>query len=67
MEKGEVVDEHGTPLSIRTLAWAGAVVSPPIPAFYVGGEELARFLDAYSQRLLDHLGLGPAGPGLRWG
>ena len=62
-----------TPLSVvhlenlRTLAWAGAVVAPPIPAFYVGGEELTRFLDAYSQRLLDHLGLGPEGPGLRWG
>lgn len=62
-----------TPLSVvhlenlRALAWAGAIVSPPIPAFYVGGEELSRFLDAYSQRLLDHLGLGPAGPGLRWG
>jgi 4-hydroxy-3-polyprenylbenzoate decarboxylase len=62
-----------TPLSVihlenlRTMAWAGAVVAPPIPAFYVGGEELSRFLDAYSQRLLDHLGLGPEGPGLRGG
>ena len=62
-----------TPLSalhlenLRALAWAGATVAPPIPAFYVGGEEMPRFLDAYSQRLLDHLGLGPAGPGLRWG
>ena len=61
-----------TPLSalhlenLRALAWAGATVAPPIPAFYVGGEEMPRFLDAYSQRLLDHLGLGPAGPGLRW-
>jgi 4-hydroxy-3-polyprenylbenzoate decarboxylase len=61
-----------TPLSLvhlenlRTLAYAGAVVAPPIPAFYVGGETLARFLEAYAQRLLDLLGLGPEGPGWRW-
>lgn len=63
-----------TPLSLvhlenlRRLAYAGAVILPPIPAFYVGGEELSRFLDHYALRLLDHLGLGPPGPpGLRWG
>jgi len=62
-----------TPLSplhlenLAALAWAGAVIAPPVPAFYIGGEDLARFLDAYAQRLLDHLGLGPEGPGLRWG
>jgi 4-hydroxy-3-polyprenylbenzoate decarboxylase len=61
-----------TPLAIvhlenlRALTYAGAVVVPPIPAFYVGGEEMARFLDAYCQRLLDLLGLGPEGPGMRW-
>lgn len=52
--------------NLATLAWAGATVVPPIPAFYIGGEEMSRFLDAYAQRLLDHLGLGLAGPGLRW-
>jgi len=52
--------------NLRTLTYAGALVAPPIPAFYVGGEELERFVDAYCQRLLDHLGLGPEGPGLRW-
>lgn len=68
-----------TPLSIlhlenlRRLAYAGATVVPPIPAFYVArpgaaedgdavadretGETLERFLDAYALRLLDHLGL----------
>jgi len=67
-----------TPLSIvhlenlRRLAYAGAVVLPPIPAFYVerpataaapsGGdaapaETLERFLDAYALRVVDHLGL----------
>ena len=52
--------------NLRTLSYAGAVVVPPIPAFYVGGDEMAAFLDAYCQRLLDLLGLGPEGPGLRW-
>jgi flavin prenyltransferase len=61
-----------TPLSLvhlenlRTLTYAGAIVVPPIPAFYVGGEKLERFVDAYCQRLIDLLGLGPDGPGLRW-
>jgi 4-hydroxy-3-polyprenylbenzoate decarboxylase len=52
--------------NLRTLTYAGAIVAPPIPAFYIGGEEMSRFLDAYAQRLLDLLGLGPEGPGLRW-
>lgn len=52
--------------NLRTLVWAGAVVAPPIPAFYLGGEKLEHFLDAYSQRLLDHLGLPPERPDLRW-
>ena len=62
-----------TPLSVvhlenlRTLAWAGAVIAPPIPAFYLGGEELGKFVDAYCLRLLDHLGLGGGGDEkLRW-
>ena len=61
-----------TPLSLvhlenlRALTYAGATVVPPIPAFYIGGDEMARFLDAYCQRLVDLLGLGPEGPGLRW-
>jgi len=36
--------------NLRTLTYAGAVVVPPIPAFYVGGESMERFLDAYCQR-----------------
>jgi 4-hydroxy-3-polyprenylbenzoate decarboxylase len=62
-----------TPLSLvhlenlRRLAYAGAVILPPIPAFYIGGEDMARFLDHYALRVLDRLGLGVAGaPGLRW-
>jgi 4-hydroxy-3-polyprenylbenzoate decarboxylase len=61
-----------TPLSVvhlenlRALAYRGAVVIPPLPAFYAGGEDPNEWLEAYCQRLLDHLGLGPAGPGRRW-
>jgi 4-hydroxy-3-polyprenylbenzoate decarboxylase len=70
-----------TPLSIvhlenlRRLAYAGAVVLPPIPAFYVQTpgaaagepETLERFLDAYALRVLDHLGLSASLPSeLRW-
>ncbi len=54
--------------NLRRLAWLGAVVAPPVPAFYIGGEEMDRFLDHYAMRQLDRLGLGGAeGDGLRWG
>lgn len=53
--------------NLRRLVHAGAAVVPPIPAFYVGGEELDRFVDHYLLRLLDQLGIKHAGePGLRW-
>jgi 4-hydroxy-3-polyprenylbenzoate decarboxylase len=68
-----------TPLTIvhlenlRRLAYAGAVLLPPIPAFYVEGAEpgeraFDRFLSHYALRILDHLGLAAEEePGLRWG
>jgi len=63
-----------TPLSIvhlenlRRLAYAGATIHLPVPAFYVGGGDLDRFLEAYLLRLLDLLGLdGPTSDDLRWG
>jgi 4-hydroxy-3-polyprenylbenzoate decarboxylase len=63
-----------TPLSVvhlenlRRLAHMGAVILPPIPAFYIGGEDIERFLDHYALRVLDRLGIHePGGPGLRWG
>ncbi len=62
-----------TPLSIvhlenlRLLAWAGAVILPPLPAFYIGGESFERFLDHYAMRILDRLGIEVGGDGLRWG
>jgi 4-hydroxy-3-polyprenylbenzoate decarboxylase len=54
--------------NMRRLLYAGAVILPPIPAFYIGGEDLGRFLDHYTLRLLDRLGIREAGEaGLRWG
>ncbi len=67
-----------TPLSLvhvenmRRLIAGGAVILPPVPAFYIGGEDLGRFLDHYTLRVLDHLGIAveagsdPGEPGLRW-
>lgn len=52
--------------NLRTLTYAGAIVAPPIPAFYIGSESIDDFLAAYAQRLLDLAGLGPEGPGWRW-
>jgi 4-hydroxy-3-polyprenylbenzoate decarboxylase len=63
-----------TPLSLvhienmRRLLLAGATLLPPVPAFYIGGEDLGRFLDHYALRVLDRLGIAePGEPGLRWG
>lgn len=61
-----------TPLSIihlqalLTLTQAGAIVIPPIPAFYLGGDEMARFVDHYCLRLFDLLGLPGGADELRW-
>jgi flavin prenyltransferase len=54
--------------NMRRLIYAGAVLMPPVPAFYIGGEDLGRFLDHYTLRLLDRFGIAePGEPGLRWG
>ena len=54
--------------NMRRLIYAGAVILPPVPAFYIGGEDLGRFLDHYALRLLDRFGIAePGEPGLRWG
>ncbi len=53
--------------NMRRLAHMGAVILPPVPAFYIGGEEMDRFLDHYVLRLLDRFGIRePGAPGLRW-
>ena len=63
-----------TPLSLvhienmKRLTLAGATILPPIPAFYVGGDSLERFVEHWCLRVLDRLGLPEEGaPGLRWG
>ena len=54
--------------NMRRLAYAGAVLLPPVPAFYIGGEDIGRFLDHYTLRVLDCFGIAELGaPGLRWG
>lgn len=54
--------------NMRRLIFAGAVLLPPVPAFYIGGEDLGRFLDHYTLRVLDAFGIRePGEPGLRWG
>jgi 4-hydroxy-3-polyprenylbenzoate decarboxylase len=53
--------------NMRRLLIAGATILPPVPAFYIGGEDLPRFLDHYALRILDKLGIDAEGAGLRWG
>jgi len=46
--------------NMRRVAQAGAVLLPPIPAFYIGEEDeddLRRFLDHYALRVLDRFGI----------
>ncbi|HEY5609866.1 MAG TPA: UbiX family flavin prenyltransferase [Thermoanaerobaculia bacterium] len=60
-----------TPLSlihaenIATVTRAGAIVAPPIPAFYVG-ETWDQYLDHFALRVLDLLGIEIDRPDLRW-
>lgn len=54
--------------NMRRLHLAGATLLPPVPAFYIGGEDIGRFLDHYTLRVLDRFGIAaPGEPGLRWG
>ena len=52
--------------ALLTLTEAGAVVVPPLPAFYLGGDEMERFVEHYCLRLLDLLGLDAGRNDLRW-
>jgi len=68
-----VVGFRETPYSIvhlenlRRLAYLGAILLPPVPAFYIGGESMDRFLDHYAMRVLDRLGIqGGLDDNLRW-
>lgn len=54
--------------NLRRLAYMGATILPPVPAFYVGGNDFERFLDHYVLRVLDRFEIHePGAPGLRWG
>lgn len=54
--------------NLRRLAYLGAVVMPPVPAFYIGGDSMERFLDHYCMRIADRLGFPLADTDeLRWG
>ncbi|MGC8915781.1 MAG: UbiX family flavin prenyltransferase [Thermoanaerobaculum sp.] len=61
-----------TPLSrihlqaLLTLTDAGAIVMPPIPAFYVSGESIEAFVEHYCVRVFDLLGLPLDAPHVRW-
>jgi len=68
-----VIGFRETPLSIvhlenlRRLAYAGAVILPPLPAFYIGSDSIDRFLAHYSLRVMDRLGLPAVDSNdLRW-
>ena len=59
--------------NMRRLTYAGAVIVPPMPAFYAGlrtrtgVESLEHFLNAYVLRLMDLAGIAAeAGDDLRW-
>ena len=52
---------------MRRLAYAGAILLPPLPAFYIGGEDFDRFVAHYTLRIFDQLGIRASGDeGLRW-
>ncbi|MGD1146616.1 MAG: UbiX family flavin prenyltransferase [Thermoanaerobaculaceae bacterium] len=52
--------------ALLTLTHAGAIVAPPVPAFYLGGDEMSRFVDHYCMRLFDLLGIPVERQDLRW-
>lgn len=61
-----------TPLSlihaenIVTVTRAGAIVMPPVPAFYIGGESWEQYLDHFAMRVLDLFGIDTGRNDLRW-
>ena len=52
--------------NMRKATLAGAIVAPPIPAFYVDAPDPARLLDAYCVRAARLLGLRLSGEDFRW-
>ena len=52
--------------NMRRAMLAGAIVAPPLPAFYIADPTAERFLDAYCVRAARMLGLSPRGDAFRW-
>jgi 4-hydroxy-3-polyprenylbenzoate decarboxylase len=52
--------------NMRKATLAGAIVAPPIPAFYVDAPDPRRLLDAYCVRAARLLGVRLPGEDFRW-
>jgi flavin prenyltransferase len=52
--------------NMRRATLAGAIIAPPLPAFYIDFPSAERFLDAYCVRAARLLGLSPRGDQFRW-
>jgi flavin prenyltransferase len=52
--------------NMRKATMAGAIIAPPLPAFYIADPTPSRLLDAYCVRAARMLGLTPQGEGFRW-
>ena len=52
--------------NMRRAAMAGAIIAPPLPAFYIDLPSVDRFLDAWCVRAARALGLEPRGEQFRW-
>ncbi len=52
--------------NMRRAATAGAIIAPPLPAFYIDSPSVDRFLDAWCVRAARALGLEPSGEQFRW-
>ena len=52
--------------NMRLATLAGAIVAPPVPAFYIDDPSPERFLDAWCARTVRRLGLTPPGDAFVW-
>jgi 4-hydroxy-3-polyprenylbenzoate decarboxylase len=52
--------------NMRRAATAGAIIAPPLAAFYIDSPSVDRFLDAWCVRAARALGLEPRGEQFRW-
>jgi len=52
--------------NMRLATLAGAIIAPPLPAFYIDDPSPERFLDAWCVRTARRLGLRPAGDDFVW-